>query len=113
MSQAPTPEVFEERAESVSRSLPALLLDAERIANTVALGAHGRRRSGMGETFWQYRRFRDGDAPTAIDWLLPMNTPASRFVTAVLAAAPIAVLVWAAVGQIVQQMPRTLPPDNP
>lgn len=68
MSQAPTPEVFEERAESVSRSLPALLLEAERIANTVALGAHGRRRSGMGETFWQYRRFRDGDAPTAIDW---------------------------------------------
>lgn len=51
--------------------------------------------------------------PTAIDWLLPINTPASRFVTAVLAAAPIAILVWAAVGQIVQQMPRNLPPENP
>ena len=52
-------------------------------------------------------------APTAIDWLLPVNVPASRFVTAVLAAAPIAVLVWAAVGQIVQQMPRNLPRENP
>ncbi|MCY3971675.1 MAG: DUF2085 domain-containing protein [Acidobacteria bacterium] len=52
-------------------------------------------------------------APTAIDWLLPMNTPASRFLTAVLAAAPIAILVWAAVGQIAQQMPRNLPPENP
>ena len=35
---------------------------------TLALGVHGRRRSGMGETFWQFRRFRDGDAPNAIDW---------------------------------------------
>lgn len=52
-------------------------------------------------------------APTAIDWLLPFNTPMSRFGTVVLAAAPIAVLVWAAVGQIFQQMPRNLPPENP
>ena len=52
-------------------------------------------------------------APTAIDWLLPINTPASRFLTGVLAAAAIAVLVWAAVGQIVQRMPRNLPSGNP
>jgi uncharacterized protein (DUF58 family) len=60
--------VFEERAEALGRTLPALLLEAKRIANTLALGVHGRRRSGMGETFWQFRRFRDGDAPNAIDW---------------------------------------------
>ncbi len=48
-------------------------------------------------------------APTAIDWLLPMNTPTSRFLTALLAAAPIAVLVWAAIGQIVHRnAPRTV-----
>ncbi len=52
-------------------------------------------------------------APAGIDWLLPMNTPVSRFSTGVLAAAAIAVLVWAAVGQIVQQMPRNLPSGNP
>ena len=52
-------------------------------------------------------------SPTAIDWLLPMNTPASRFLTGGLAAAAIAVLVWAAVGQIVQGMPRNLPSGNP
>lgn len=40
-------------------------------------------------------------APAAIDWLLPINTPASRFLTGMLAAAPIAVLVWAAIDQIV------------
>ena len=40
-------------------------------------------------------------APAAIDWLLPIDTPASRFLTGVLAAAPIAVLAWAALDQIV------------
>jgi uncharacterized protein (DUF58 family) len=59
---------FEERAQALTRTLPALLLDAERIAATVALGVHGRRRSGMGETFWQFRRYRDGDMPVSIDW---------------------------------------------
>ena len=52
-------------------------------------------------------------APTAIDWLLPLNTPASRFITAVLAAAPIAVLVWAAAGQIVNQPPQTTSEETP
>lgn len=68
MSEPRSAIVFEERAEALTRTLPALLLEAERIAATVALGVHGRRRSGMGETFWQYRRFRDGDAPVSIDW---------------------------------------------
>ena len=52
-------------------------------------------------------------APTVIDWLLPMNTPASRFLTGVLGAAPVAVLAWAAVGQVVQKMPRNLTSENP
>jgi uncharacterized membrane protein len=42
-------------------------------------------------------------APTTVDWLLPFNTSASRFTTAVVAAAPIAVLVWAAMRQIVER----------
>ena len=52
-------------------------------------------------------------APTAIDWLLPMNTPMSRFLTALLAAAPIAVLVWAAIGQIVQPTSQEPPEETP
>lgn len=52
-------------------------------------------------------------APTAIDWLLPMNTPMSRFFTALLAAAPIAVLVWAAIGQIVQPTSQEPPEETP
>ncbi len=56
------------RAEDLARNLPALLVAAERIAATVAQGAHGRRRVGTGETFWQFRRYQPGDAYNRIDW---------------------------------------------
>lgn len=64
----PSALAHETEAEALAAGLPALLLDAERIANAVALGVHGRRRPGMGETFWQFRRYRDGDTPASIDW---------------------------------------------
>lgn len=44
------------------------MLEALRVANTVAHGIHGRRRPGTGETFWQFRQFQGGDAATVIDW---------------------------------------------
>ncbi len=52
-------------------------------------------------------------APATIDWLLPMNTPASRFGTALLAAAPIALLVWAAIGQITERHAPKLLEETP
>jgi len=55
-------------ADALGASLPPLLVAAERLASTVALGVHGRRKSGMGETFWQFRRYAPGDARSAIDW---------------------------------------------
>lgn len=54
--------------EDAAASLPALLAEADRIAATVAQGVHGRRRSGIGETFWQYRHHRPEDGRQAIDW---------------------------------------------
>lgn len=56
------------RAEELAGRLPPLLVAAERIAATVAQGAHGRRRVGTGETFWQFRRYQPGDAHNRIDW---------------------------------------------
>ncbi|HYC04191.1 MAG TPA: DUF58 domain-containing protein [Azospirillaceae bacterium] len=56
------------RAETLALRLPPLLVAAERVAATVAQGVHGRRRVGTGETFWQFRRYEQGDATTAIDW---------------------------------------------
>jgi uncharacterized protein (DUF58 family) len=56
------------RAEALASRLPALLIAAERVASTVAQGVHGRRRSGRGDSFWQFRHFTTGDSPARIDW---------------------------------------------
>ena len=55
-------------ARRAAGALPPLLARAERLAATVVLGEHGRRRAGMGEEFWQYRQAIPGDAAGAIDW---------------------------------------------
>ena len=55
-------------AESLAGTLPPLLVAAERVAATVAPGVHGRRRTGRGDSFWQYRSFSDGDSAQRIDW---------------------------------------------
>lgn len=57
-----------EQAEHLGSRLPPLMVEAERVASTVAQGVHGRRRVGSGETFWQFRRFRDEDSSAVIDW---------------------------------------------
>jgi uncharacterized protein (DUF58 family) len=62
------PHALQHEAEALSAALPPLLADAERLASTVSLGIHGRRKAGMGESFWQFRRFRAEDPSTAIDW---------------------------------------------
>jgi uncharacterized protein (DUF58 family) len=56
------------RAEVAGALLPPLLVAADRVAATVAQGVHGRRRVGVGDTFWQYRPFVEGDAASRIDW---------------------------------------------
>lgn len=54
--------------EALAAPLPPLAVEAERIAAAVALGVHGRRRPGVGETFWEYRRHRHEDGAQRIDW---------------------------------------------
>ena len=60
------PELAE--AQALGSRLPALLVAAERVASTVAQGVHGRRRAGMGDSFWQYRQALPGEAASRIDW---------------------------------------------
>lgn len=55
-------------SEAAAGGLPALLAEAERLAASVAMGEHGRRRAGVGEDFWQYRQAMPGDTAVAIDW---------------------------------------------
>lgn len=61
-------DALRQRAEAVAARLPPLLVAAERVAATVAQGVHGRRRAGVGEAFWQYRRYTPGDSVARIDW---------------------------------------------
>lgn len=67
---SPPPQGSRERsaAEGAARAFPALLVEAEKLAATIIAGDHGRRQSGAGETFWQFRHFRHGDPRTAVDW---------------------------------------------
>ena len=55
-------------AQSLGARLPALLVAAERVAAIVAQGVHGRRRSGIGDSFWQYRPALPGEPASRIDW---------------------------------------------
>jgi len=63
-----TETALRHQAEALAARMPALLVAAQRIAVTVELGVHGRRRVGQGETFWQFRRYEPGDATNKIDW---------------------------------------------
>jgi uncharacterized protein (DUF58 family) len=68
MAQAASALSLTDRAEAAGRVLPPLLVEAERLAATVILGDHGRKRAGPGESFWQYRPYSFGDSTQRIDW---------------------------------------------
>src|SRR3954465_14113621 len=53
---------------TLAATLPRLILESRKIAATVIHGLHGRRRSGSGENFWQFRRFVSGEEARRIDW---------------------------------------------
>jgi uncharacterized protein (DUF58 family) len=58
----------EAEAHGLAARMPALLIESQRVAHTVAHGTHGRRRAGPGETFWQFRHYDLNDARSGIDW---------------------------------------------
>ncbi|NNK17435.1 MAG: DUF58 domain-containing protein [Sulfitobacter sp.] len=62
-----TPVTLRADAEDQASRLPALLARAEHLAGAVLLGAHGRRRAGVGDDFWQYRPAQMGDSRRMID----------------------------------------------
>ena len=56
------------RARQRAALVPDLLVEARRVANTVIAGWHGRRKRGIGENFWQFRPYVEGEARSRIDW---------------------------------------------
>ena len=55
-------------AKGIAAGMPDLLVEARRVAATVLAGWHGRRVSGRGEAFWQFRPFVTGEPAATIDW---------------------------------------------
>ena len=58
----------EAEGHGLADRVPELAMEAQRIASTVAHGVHGRKRSGPGENFWQFRQLQTGDPTHLIDW---------------------------------------------
>jgi uncharacterized protein (DUF58 family) len=56
------------RGRNRAAMLPDLLVEARRVVNTVIAGWHGRRRRGIGEDFWQFRPYVEGESLARIDW---------------------------------------------
>ena len=56
------------RSRQRAALLPDILVQAQRIAVTSQTGWHGRRRRGVGDEFWQFRPFVEGETFSRIDW---------------------------------------------
>ncbi|MEL6436624.1 MAG: DUF58 domain-containing protein [Pseudomonadota bacterium] len=56
------------RARHRASLVPELLVEARKLVNTVIAGWHGRKKRGVGENFWQYRPYREGEHLARIDW---------------------------------------------
>ncbi|MHB2264074.1 DUF58 domain-containing protein [Aliihoeflea sp. PC F10.4] len=68
LTQAVAPRDALARARQRAALVPDLLVEARRVVNTVIAGWHGRRKRGIGENFWQFRPYVDGEAIARIDW---------------------------------------------
>lgn len=67
VEQTPSADILA-RARQRAILVPDCMVEAKRIANTVIAGWHGRRKRGIGENFWQFRPYADGESLARIDW---------------------------------------------
>jgi uncharacterized protein (DUF58 family) len=67
-SSAITSQDERHAAEDLAQTLPNLILRAEQLTRNFNPGHHGRRKSGTGEDFWQFKSYSQGDAANQIDW---------------------------------------------
>ena len=59
---------IQSKAAHLAQTAGDLLLKAEHLANSITFGEHSRHKAGLGDHFWQYRPFQNGqDNPRLID----------------------------------------------
>ena len=88
-----------QEAEALAGPLPPLLAAAEQLAASVMTGAHGRRRVGQGDEFWQYRPSHAGDEARMIDWRRSARADEALFVREKEWQAAQSVMLWLDMGQ--------------
>lgn len=64
-----------EQAATLSASLPPLVLQAIRLADTLTTGGHGHQRVGVGESFFAYRPYSAQENAANIDWRASARMP--------------------------------------
>ena len=94
-----TPARLRQEAETLAGPLPPLLAAAEHLALSVMAGEHGRRRSGQGDQFWQYRPSHAGDEARMIDWRRSARADDALFVREKEWQAAQSVMLWLDTGQ--------------
>lgn len=102
MSQAASthwPHGLRRDAEALTGALPPLLAAAEHLASCVMMGEHGRRRSGQGDEFWQYRPSHAGDEMRHIDWRRSAKAEDALFVREKEWQAAQSVMIWLDTGR--------------
>lgn len=91
MSSAPK---LRHTADQLAAALPPLLVAAQGLVAQLGSGAHGRRRAGPGETFWQYREYSISDSAADIDWRQSARSPERLFVREREWEAPATIRFW-------------------
>ena len=86
-------------AETLGGALPPLLAAAEQLAASVLPGSHGRRRTGQGDEFWQYRPSHAGDEARLIDWRRSARADSALYVREKEWQAAQSVTLWVDPGQ--------------
>ncbi len=60
--------LLRQNAQDAIADLPALKDAAAQVAAHISHGAHGQKKAGGSEKFWQFREYSEADRPQDIDW---------------------------------------------
>ena len=61
-------ESTEGQAHDIAQHIDEVLLEARTLVQSLMSGPYGQRRAGVGDDFWQYTPYKQGDSVRMIDW---------------------------------------------
>ncbi len=55
-------------AHQLANTIDDVMVYASQLSQSILHGPYGRKKAGIGEKFWSFKNFQDGDNPRSIDW---------------------------------------------